>query len=138
MIKYYKNTVVYSSIITFIVVVFYTLFFNYNINENIPNITAIILLTIFYCGVLSILSLPILLCKKKCFNSKSFYRLLVWFLIPYFFIFGCLTCIILKDIKYNIPLNFHNLVYPVLFNFPFFIGILVNYLSFEKEQKNNE
>lgn len=135
MVKYYKNTVVYSSIITFISVVFYTLLFNYNFNENIPNITAVVFATIIYCGILSILSLTILLSKKKCFNINSFFRLLVWLLLPYFFIIGCLTYEILKNIKYNVPLNLHNLIYPILFNFPFFVGLLVNYLAFEKEKK---
>ena len=136
--KYYKNTVIYSSIITFILVISYTLLFNYNIQENIPNITALIFVIVIYCGILSILSLTILLSNKKYFNNKSFFRLLLWFLPPYFCIFGSLTYEIIKDIQYNIPLNFHYLDYPILFNLPFFVGLMVNYLIYEKDKKNNK
>lgn len=60
---------------------------------------------------------------------------MLWFLLPSLFILSVITSEIVSIVEQNIPLTIRHLDYAILFNLPFLVSLILNYIIFKKENK---
>ncbi len=95
----------------------------------------LIIFGIFYCLLLCILSLTIYLNRLKAIRNNIVLNLLSWFLLPVGFIFFMVLNQIQSVIKYEESRN--DLVYIIILNIPFLVGLVWSYISFRKQLENH-
>lgn len=135
MLKHYISSILSGTISTFVIVLSYTLLSNYVASENTPNLEALFVVLLMYCGIFSAASLPVLLSKNKKIENKNFIVSLLWFLLPSLLVIFVFASEIMSNIEQNIPITLRHLDYAILFNFPFILSLLVNYFILKKEIK---
>jgi hypothetical protein len=138
---YFKNTILYPSLIVIVVMVVFSRIDNYGYKSEwftadvgifISIITAII-----YSLIIGLLSLPIFLNRIERVRKNLLLRILSWFLFPFGFIAIVFTHEIIFSIKYTELTSWNNFVYVLILNIPFIIGLIWGFLSFSNYLKEN-
>jgi len=139
--QYFKNTILYSSLIMIVVMIIFSIVDNYDyksewITANFVIFTSIIT-AILYSLIIGLLSLPIFLNRIERIRRNLILRILSWFLFP----FGFIAIVFIHEIRFNIKYNeskFENdFVYVLILNIPFIIGLIWGFLSFSNCLKEN-
>ncbi len=131
----YKKATLYPSIIIILGTLVFSIIENYNYKSEWLTGESVIFLAIItaivYCLIVSLLSLTIFLNKFKKVNENSVLIFLSWFSLP----FGFITIVFIHEINLNIKYEEKgdsDLVYIVIFNLPFILGLIWSYYKYQK------
>jgi hypothetical protein len=132
---YYKKAIFYPSIIIILFTIVFSIIDNYDYkSEWLTADSAIslsILTALFYCLIVSLLSLTIFLNKFKKIKESKTLTFLCWFLLP----FGFITIVFIHEINFKLKYQEKfgdDFVYVIILNIPFVLGIIWSYLKYRK------
>ncbi|MGC4103173.1 hypothetical protein [Ferruginibacter sp.] len=130
LVKYYAWAAVYPSAIVMIATVIFTVIENSGYKSEWlteDSINSVILMTTFvYCIIISLLCTTIFLCGSVYVKNNPLLSFLSWFLLPVGFI-----CFIFFH-EINAATEKEELIYIVILNIPFILGLMLSYYHFRK------
>ena len=133
--KYYKNAVLYPSIVTIILTFIFSIIDNYDYKSEWMTADYVIFLSvvtsIIYCSIISLLSTTIFLNRFDKIKNNSILNFLTWFLLPFVLIIVVFFHEVSFKIKYNETFG-NDFIYIFILNFPFIVGLIWTYYKYKK------
>ena len=139
--KYYRNAVIYPSLLMILLTMGYSVIDNYHYESDWLTADFLIFIalgtSIGYSLIISGLSLTIFLNKYEKVRSNKVLNALSWFFLP----FGCIAIVFVYDIylrqKYEVGFR-SDFMYLLLMNIPFIFGLIWTYIKFQRSTYSPE
>ena len=126
---YYRNAVLYASLLLLVFVASYTIVENFNGSKS--SITTPIISASIYFLLLCVLSLTIFLNKIKKLRRNKIWNIFTWFLLPFIYI----IMIWVNDLQNRIHFEFEfgkGFVYLLIMTLPFVIALVWTFIAYRK------
>ncbi|MFT3680647.1 MAG: hypothetical protein QM791_10270 [Ferruginibacter sp.] len=134
--RYYKNAILYPSIIIIAVIIPFSIIENYDYDSEWMTSDSVIFLAttiaLLYCLAISILALTIFLNKLEKVRVSRSWSFLSWFLLPFCLIITVLVHEIILKIKYSERFFSSDFIYVLILNLPFMLGLGWNYYRYRQ------
>lgn len=132
----YKKSVVYPWLILLPCILIYSIMKNRNYKSEWLTSESVIAMTVIaaigYGLIICVLALTIFLNKHERVSSNSIFSALSWFALP----FGFICLVIGKAINEYLTVGSTNeIIYSVVLNLPFVIGLIWGFCKFRKLQR---
>ena len=132
--KYYKTSILYPSLFVLVFTIVYSIIDNFNYKSEWLTAESVmgmsIMFAFLYCLIISILALTQFFCSYQRVRSNLFLLIICWFLAP----IGFITAVIFKELNFRLKYNSghfdSDLLYILVLNIPFIVGIALGFRLF--------